>query len=112
MSALLRHPWPGNVRELRNVMERACLLSTDTIDAAHLLLTPGAPLLPIASALPALSATPSIAPRSGPITTGRLRAADRQPLMHALPLHGGNHNRDQPARGTHAKHMQKKLNPD
>src|SRR3546814_8124923 len=41
MSALLRHPWPGNVRELRNVMERACLLSTDTIDAAHLLLTPG-----------------------------------------------------------------------
>src|SRR3546814_4676875 len=65
-------------------MERACLLSTDTIDAAHLLLTPGAPLLPIASALPALSATPSIAPRSGPITTGRLRDAERQHIMQAL----------------------------
>ncbi|HTJ45212.1 MAG TPA: sigma 54-dependent Fis family transcriptional regulator [Kofleriaceae bacterium] len=28
MARLQRHSWPGNVRELRNVIERACLLST------------------------------------------------------------------------------------
>ena len=29
--ALLQHPWPGNVRELRNVIRRACLLSSPPV---------------------------------------------------------------------------------
>ncbi len=29
--ALLQHRWPGNVRELRNVMERACYLSSEDV---------------------------------------------------------------------------------
>ena len=31
MALLARHAWPGNVRELHNVLERACLLSDDTL---------------------------------------------------------------------------------
>ncbi|NLW97644.1 sigma-54-dependent transcriptional regulator [Luteimonas wenzhouensis] len=34
--ALLEHSWPGNVRELRNAVQRAALLSGDTIEAAAL----------------------------------------------------------------------------
>ncbi len=37
INALQRHSWPGNVRELKNVMQRACLLSTShEISAADL----------------------------------------------------------------------------
>src|SRR5690606_26799126 len=31
--ALLRHGWPGNVRELRNTVQRAALLSGESIEA-------------------------------------------------------------------------------
>ncbi len=31
MTALQAYPWPGNIRELRNVLERAVLLSTDSV---------------------------------------------------------------------------------
>jgi two-component system nitrogen regulation response regulator NtrX len=34
--ALMRRPWPGNVRELKNVIERAAILSGDTITIADL----------------------------------------------------------------------------
>jgi two-component system nitrogen regulation response regulator GlnG len=33
---LLRHRWPGNVRELRNVIRRAVVLASDTIEPEHL----------------------------------------------------------------------------
>ena len=36
-TVLLRHTWPGNVRELKNVMQRACLLSSgEAIKASDL----------------------------------------------------------------------------
>lgn len=36
-ATLLQHPWPGNVRELKNVLQRACLLSSsDEIKVADL----------------------------------------------------------------------------
>src|SRR6267143_4339189 len=31
LTALQAYPWPGNIRELRNVLERAVLLSSDTV---------------------------------------------------------------------------------
>jgi DNA-binding NtrC family response regulator len=31
LTALLRHPWPGNVRELENAMERAVVMSEETV---------------------------------------------------------------------------------
>ncbi|TBU97576.1 sigma-54 interaction domain-containing protein [Phytopseudomonas dryadis] len=37
LALLARHAWPGNVRELHNVLERACLLSDETLlDSAAL----------------------------------------------------------------------------
>ncbi len=33
---LTQHAWPGNVRELENVMQRAAILATDTIEAEHI----------------------------------------------------------------------------
>lgn len=33
---LTRYAWPGNVRELENVMQRAMILATDTIEAEHI----------------------------------------------------------------------------
>lgn len=37
---LLRYLWPGNVRELRNVIRRAVLLASDTIEPEHLSFLP------------------------------------------------------------------------
>jgi formate hydrogenlyase transcriptional activator len=31
MEALIHYPWPGNVRELQNVIERAVILSTNSV---------------------------------------------------------------------------------
>jgi two-component system response regulator FlrC len=36
---LTRHAWPGNVRELENVMQRAMILATNTIEAEHISLS-------------------------------------------------------------------------
>jgi two-component system nitrogen regulation response regulator GlnG len=38
--ALLRYHWPGNVRELRNVIRRACLISSTVIEPEHLSVLP------------------------------------------------------------------------
>ena len=38
MQCLIQHDWPGNVRELGNVIERAVVLSVDTLIAPELLL--------------------------------------------------------------------------
>ncbi len=36
MELLRSYPWPGNIRELRNVLERACLLSSgETLEVEH-----------------------------------------------------------------------------
>ena len=49
-ASLVQHAWPGNVRELKNVMQRACLLSSgDEIKAADL-------RLPVSASVPGLVA--------------------------------------------------------
>lgn len=35
--ALLNHPWPGNIRELKHCLERACILSQQSVLSAELL---------------------------------------------------------------------------
>jgi DNA-binding NtrC family response regulator len=40
---LLRYYWPGNVRELRNVIRRACLLTSEVIEPEHLSILPVEP---------------------------------------------------------------------
>jgi two-component system, response regulator FlrC len=36
ITKLTQYSWPGNVRELENVMQRAMILATDTIEAEHI----------------------------------------------------------------------------
>lgn len=117
MSALLRHPWPGNVRELRNVMERACLLSRDVIDSTHLLLTAGVPTPPTASGLHSTthaaphgaSGKPKIVPDAGMGPSGRLRDVERDHILRAVQLHGGNRTRAAAELGISAKTLYNKL---
>ncbi len=53
MARLQRHAWPGNVRELRNVVERACLLSSgDTINIDDAFEEEAAPALGVRTDLP------------------------------------------------------------
>lgn len=49
---LRQYAWPGNVRELENVIQRAMILATGAIEAAHLNLPAGSPdpVLPAATA--------------------------------------------------------------
>ncbi|MGH8447616.1 MAG: sigma-54 interaction domain-containing protein, partial [Solimonas sp.] len=109
MSAMLQHRWPGNVRELRNVIERACLLSGELIEAEHLLLprqpagiSAGPPSMPAAGTLPP---GPSAPPSSGV----RLRDAERELITRALQWHGGNKTRAAAELGISAKTLYNKL---
>ncbi|MBW2736087.1 MAG: sigma 54-dependent Fis family transcriptional regulator [Deltaproteobacteria bacterium] len=53
MARLQRHSWPGNVRELRNVIERACVLSSgDSINIDDALAEEAPPALGIRTDLP------------------------------------------------------------
>ncbi len=38
IAKLTQYAWPGNIRELENVMQRAMILATDTIEAEHITL--------------------------------------------------------------------------
>ena len=56
MVALGAYPWPGNVRELRNVVRRAVVMTSDTIDAGDLEL--GSPR-PMPAPVPTADSTPT-----------------------------------------------------
>ncbi len=68
-AALLRHAWPGNVRELKNVIQRACLLSSGALIGASDL------GLSAAAATPASPATPIAEPDRDAIEQALTRAA-------------------------------------
>ena len=90
---LLRHNWPGNVRELRNVIRRACLLATDTIEPEHLSVSCAEPY-PAAACrvgLPASSAG-TARPGSSLKELAGLAALDAegQAIRLALQATGGN----------------------
>lgn len=69
-TALQGYGWPGNVRELRNVIERAVILSSGTIEPAHL----------------NLDAPRAQAPPAG----GALREAEEETIRRVLAEAGGN----------------------
>ncbi len=76
VDALRRYPWPGNVRELQNVIERAVILASGEIDAAHLRL--------------------ESSDREAIPGEGALRANERETIRKVLAETGG--NRTQAAR--------------
>ncbi|MDN9010497.1 sigma-54 interaction domain-containing protein [Brevibacillus laterosporus] len=76
---LLRyHRWPGNVRELRNVLERAMhMMEGNRIRAEHIL-------------LPASTSGNPLVQSSFPILKEWLAKAEREALLRAVQLTGGN----------------------
>ena len=69
-SALVSYGWPGNIRELQNVIERAVILSSGTIEAALLNLEPEPGRLDAAS--------------------GLLKSSERELILKTLEETGGN----------------------
>jgi len=106
MAAMLRHPWPGNVRELRNVIERACLLSSGTIEPEHLLLPE---LEPVSGTVRAMTAAAPAPVPAALGTPGRLRDAEKDLILSTLQLHGGNRTRAATALGISVKTLYNKL---
>ncbi|NKF23465.1 sigma-54-dependent transcriptional regulator [Solimonas marina] len=105
LGALLRHDWPGNVRELRNVIERACLLSTDVIEPEHLLLPEAGPQQ-IELPRPGPGVVPVI-DDAAPIV--RLRDAERDLITRTLARHSGNKTRAAADLGISVKTLYNKL---
>jgi transcriptional regulator with PAS, ATPase and Fis domain len=89
LGRLLAHEWPGNVRELRNVMERATLLATKTVEPEHILLETGEPSEePLDAEFDAETAVFRPMP-----TDPAGREAERMRIMRALDACGGNQTR-------------------
>jgi DNA-binding NtrC family response regulator len=89
LGRLLAHDWPGNVRELRNVMERATLLATKTLEAEHILLEQSEPIEePLDAEFDAETAVFKAVPND---PAGR--DAERARIMRALDAFGGNQTR-------------------
>lgn len=96
---LAAHGWPGNVRELENVMQRALILSPgDTIEAEHLLLSPGegaGSVPPQAAVPPAPTFVPQqiSSPQSQPVvsngTPANMKDLERQHILETLAKVGG-----------------------
>ncbi len=93
---LLGYSWPGNVRELRNVTERAVLLTGNgVIDESHILLEPKTE----ESVIEPQPYTDEFEAPTGVFTTAlpnlspNNREAERQRILRALELHGGNQTR-------------------
>lgn len=112
LGALLRHSWPGNVRELRNVIERACLLSTDVIEPDHLLLPEA--VTPAQIGISRLSEPDASSPVPSPVLAAasappRLRDAERELIARTLAHHRGNKTRAAADLGVSVKTLYNKL---
>jgi DNA-binding NtrC family response regulator len=76
---LQRQHWPGNVRELQHTIERACVLSADTVIEASDLSSPSSPCAP--AAVPVGAATPVA-------LKGYLEDCERDHIAQILEEHG------------------------
>jgi transcriptional regulator with PAS, ATPase and Fis domain len=97
---LAAYQWPGNVRELRNILERACLdADGPLIEARHL-----------ADAMPR---RPPVVPGHTSRTVKRLRdaveTAERDAIVRALEVAGGNKNEAARLLGISRSHLYAKL---
>jgi two-component system, NtrC family, response regulator AtoC len=102
MEKLRRYPWPGNVRELRNCIERAVVLCAgEVLNAEYLpagLQDAGATAFVPSPFPPSANATTKPPPdqdlgSSRPGPTGEQKLLERQRIVEALRLCGGNQTR-------------------
>jgi formate hydrogenlyase transcriptional activator len=85
MERLVDYPWPGNVRELQNVIERAVILSHDSLITADLIVLrhPGEPPAVVPAAPPPVAPPPRTSP-----TVVSFSEAERRAIVRALELTG------------------------
>jgi transcriptional regulator with GAF, ATPase, and Fis domain len=84
---LCEYDWPGNVRELQNIVERAVILSQDSVLRLdpQMLLTPGQAEISVAQSTIAVG--PTAAPVPAPL--GSLEDMERHHIVAALERCGG-----------------------
>jgi transcriptional regulator with PAS, ATPase and Fis domain len=97
LEVLSRHPWHGNLRELRNCLERLAIVATGpgvtAADVQPLLHDRAQPQTPMAAAAAGLD----------------LKEIERQTILAALNLHGGNRTHTATALGIGRRTLQNKL---
>jgi two-component system nitrogen regulation response regulator GlnG len=88
---LLRYHWPGNVRELRNVIRRACLLTSEVIEPEHLSILPVEPYAVTAHNNDSRPSGPSVGGSSlKELADLAVLDAEGQAIRLALQATGGN----------------------
>jgi len=101
LAMLLRHPWQGNVRELENAMERAVVLSDDSVlNPAHF------PTLRQAAGEPT---APKAASGGASIPGSTLAAIEREAILRTLEAVGGSTSRAAALLDISARKIQYKL---
>ncbi len=96
MRRLFEYHWPGNVRQLRNVIHRACVLSTEEeveIDELSLDDEPRQPDIPLPHEMHVLP----------------LRDIERHVILHRIQTHGGNKSAAARALGVTPRTLRNKL---
>jgi DNA-binding NtrC family response regulator len=106
-TALMRRSWPGNVRELKNVVERAVILSGDTITIADLPEDPHAdPFEDTSGSMPPPLASPS----GNRLTLRELREqAERRHIVETLHEHDWNVSKAAVTLGVERTNLHKKI---
>lgn len=94
--ALLDHPWPGNIRELKHCLERACILSQQSVLTAELLFDD----VPMA---------PTELSQSIESLNEYLRACERKFIQDILSSHGGHILETATALGISRKNLWEKM---
>ena len=114
MAYLLGHEWPGNVRELQHTVERAVILSTDSLIQLHALApyddgvaAREAPKEPFQSwSAPAASQLPEVLV----LRSLNVASAERELIASALATAGGNRTRAAALLGISVRTLRHKLN--
>ncbi len=84
--SLLGYPWPGNVREMENTMERMAILCDDIVEADDLPITASGPSRPVL-----------------------FKEIERQAILDALQVNGGNRTRTAEQLGISLRTLQYRL---
>jgi DNA-binding NtrC family response regulator len=93
--AFLEYPWPGNIRELRHAVERACIVSADTVLGPEAFFGEGL--------------TPWTPPAADGNLAAYLQECERKYIGQALLLHGGHMGRTAERLGISRKSLWEKM---
>jgi DNA-binding NtrC family response regulator len=116
LELLCGHDWPGNVRQLQSAVERAVILSTDSLLRVHLFASLRSPSMApdeTANAAPAPQAAPSNGNGGAHVLelpSLDLMEVERRVIEQALALTKGNRTRAAHMLGINVRTLRRKLN--